>query len=191
MSLEEIADVLEDSADDLAAMRGLLAAQLDGLERHAARVQQLTHRIRGLLGQLDTASMPGPDQFMTTLEMISVYEAAFTTEEQEQLARRRAELGSEAIEEAKKVWAGLVGQLLRHVQEDTPVDDPRVQVLAGRWDALGNRFHAEGAAGERTKAAARTMWRENSEEIGRSLPQPADRIRDLVSYLERARQARQ
>ncbi|MET7932776.1 hypothetical protein [Streptomyces sp. NPDC005322] len=84
-----------------------------------------------------------------------------------------------------------IGELVRHVQDGTPVDDPRVPALVGRWDALGDRFHAAGAGadGERTRAAARVMWQETSEEISRSLPWPADRMRELVGYLERARQA--
>ncbi|GAA3440865.1 hypothetical protein Pve01_19840 [Planomonospora venezuelensis] len=189
LSLEEIADVLDGSADDLEAMRGLLAAQLHGLEAHAVRLRQLTDRLRGLLERLDGASMPDPDQFMTTLEMISVFEASFTPEQREQLARRRAELGPEAVEAAGLEWKELVEELLRHVQDGTPADDPRVRELVGRWDALGNRFHSTGADGERTKAAARRMWEEHSEELGRSLPWPAERMRELVRYLERVRQA--
>ncbi len=189
LSLEEIADVLANSTDDLAAMRGLLTAQLRELEAHGARIQRLTQRLHGLLGQIDGASMPDPDQFMTTLEMISMFESSFTAEQREQLARRRADLGPEAVETARTEWAGLVEELLRHVQDGTPVDDPRVRALVHRWDALANRFHDDGDDGERTKAAARRMWRENSEEIGRSLPWPADRMRDLVFYLERSRQA--
>ncbi|MFJ2030268.1 MerR family DNA-binding protein [Streptosporangium sp. NPDC087985] len=190
LSLEEIAGVLADSAGDLAAMRDLLTAQLHGLEAHAAQVQQLTHQLRGLLGQIDSASMPDPDQFMTTLEMISVFETSFTTEQRERLAQRRAELGPGAVEAARTEWAGLVEELLRHVQDDTSVDDPRVRALVDRWDALGNRFHADGADGEQTKAAAQRIWKENSEEIGQSLPWPVDRMRGLVHYLERVRQAR-
>jgi DNA-binding transcriptional MerR regulator len=189
LSLEEIASVLADSEGDLVAMRDLLTAQLRGLEAHAAGIQQLTHQLRGLLGQIDSASMPDPDQFMMTLEMISVFETSFTAEQQEQLAQRRAELGPEGVEAAKTEWAGLVEELLRHVQDGTPVDDPQVRALVGRWDALANRFHSDGADGERTKAAAQAMWQDNSEEIGRSLPWPTDRMRDLVHYLERVRQA--
>ncbi|MFC4586579.1 MerR family transcriptional regulator [Sphaerisporangium corydalis] len=190
LSLEEIASVLADSTDDLAAMRGLLTAQLRGLEEHAAHIEQLTRQIRGLLGQIDSGSMPDPDRFMTTLEMIAVFENSFTTEQQEQLAQRRTELGPEAVEAAKTEWSGLVEELLRHVQDGAPVTDPRVQALVGRWDAVGSRFHGAGAGGEQTKAAAQRMWQENSEEIGRSLPWPVDRMRDLVTYLERARQSR-
>ncbi|MEV4249646.1 MerR family transcriptional regulator [Streptosporangium canum] len=190
LSLEKIADVLADPADDLVSMRDLLTAQLHGLEAHAVRIQQLTHRVRGLLERIDSGSAPDPDQFMTTLEMMSVFETSFTAEQREQLARRRAELGPQAVEAAKTEWAGLVEELLRHVQDDTPVDDPQVQDLAGRWDALAGRFHQDGEEGEPTKAVARRMWEENSEELGRSLPWPSDRMRALVHYLERIRQAR-
>ncbi|MER5177570.1 MerR family transcriptional regulator [Streptomyces sp. NPDC002896] len=191
LSLEEIADVLADPADDLVAMRELLSAQLRGLEAHAERIRQLQHQIHGLLGRIDDASIPDPDHFMTTLEVMSVFETSFTPEQREQLAERRAGLGPEGVEAAKREWAALVEELLRHVQDDTPVDDPQVQALAGRWEALGNRFHAAGGMGEGTKAAARTMWRQNSDEISRSLPWPAEGMRELVGYVERARQSGQ
>ncbi len=187
LSLEEIAGVLADSAEDLTVMRELLTAQLHGLRADARRIRLLERRISGLLGRIDDASMPDPDQFMTTLEMISVFETAFTPEQREQLAQRRAALGPETVEAARTEWAGLVEDLLRHMQDGTPVDDPRVRALVGRWDELGNGFHAAGADGERTKAAARAVWQDNSEEIGRSLPWPGDRMRDLVDYLERVR----
>ncbi|MFC7646164.1 MerR family transcriptional regulator [Streptosporangium lutulentum] len=151
LSLEEIASVLADSADDLAAMREVLTAQLHGLESHAVRIQQLTHRLHGLLGQIDSASMPDPDQFMMTLEMISVFETTFTPEQREQLARRRAELGPEAVEAAKTEWAGLVEELLRHVRDDTPVDDPRVRALA----AAGTRWGTGSTAKARTASGPR------------------------------------
>ncbi|WP_392673899.1 MerR family transcriptional regulator [Streptomyces sp. LN785] len=190
LSLEEIARVLANRTDDPVTMRGLLAAQLRSLEEQAEHIGRITHRIHGLIGRLDDASMPDPDQFMTTLEMISVFETGFTQEQREQLAARRAELGPEAVEEAKGRWAGLVEQLLGHVRDETPVDDPRVQDLARRWDELGAAFHAAGEQGEGTKAAARRMWQENSAGLGGSLPWPADRMAALVAYLERARQAR-
>ena len=46
-----------------------------------------------------------------------------------------------------------------------------------------------GADGEQTKAAAQRMWEENSEEIGRSLPWPTERMREMLHYLDRARRA--
>jgi DNA-binding transcriptional MerR regulator len=189
LSLEQIAVVLGDSSEDLAAMREVLTAQLHVLEAEAARHRQLRQRLRGLLGQVEEETMPGPDRFMTTLEMISVYETSFTAEQREQLARRRAELGPEAVESAKAEWRELVEELLEHVARQTRADDPRIRELTGRWDELAGRFHADGPEGERTRAAAQRVWDEHSEDIGRSLPWPAERMRELVGYLERVRQA--
>lgn len=94
LSLEQIAGVLEDSSsDDLLSLRDLLADQLRNLQEQAEHIDRLRNRIHGLVRQLDESSMPDPDQFMTTLEMISVYETGFTREQREQLAERRAELG--------------------------------------------------------------------------------------------------
>lgn len=187
MSLEDIAGVLADSADDLVAMHGLLAAQLHDLQKQGERIHQLQHRIRGLLQQLDQASMPDPDQFMTTLEMISMLDSYFTPEQREELAQRRAELGPDAVEDAKTRWAGLVEQLLGHVRDGTPVDDPQVQDLVRHWDELGTGFHA---GSEQTKDAARRMWQDNSAELSQRLPWSTEQMVELVGYLERARQAR-
>ncbi|MDW5326156.1 MerR family transcriptional regulator [Plantactinospora sp. KLBMP9567] len=124
LSLEEIAGVLAGSTDDLAAMPDLLTAQPCGLAAQAVRLDQLIARLHGLHDQIDGASMPGPDQFLTTLEMISVFETSFSGEEREQLAQRRAELGPAGVEAARAEWAELVVELLRQVQHGTPTDDP-------------------------------------------------------------------
>jgi DNA-binding transcriptional MerR regulator len=187
MSLEEIAGALADSTDDLVTMHGLLTAQLRDLQEQGERIHQLQHRIRGLLQQLDQAAMPDQDQFMTTLEMISMLDGYFTQEQQERMAQRRAELGPGAVEEAKTRWAGLVEQLLGHMQDGTPVDDPQVQDLVRRWDELGASFQA---GGEETKDAARRMWQDNSAALSQRLPWSAEQMSALVGYLERARQAR-
>ena len=190
MSLEQIRTALADPVDDLASMRALLSAQLDALEAQAERIGRLARRVDGLLRRLDSAAMPDPDQFMATLEMISMLDGHFTTEQQERLAERRAELGPEAVEEAKARWASLVEELLPHVQAGTPVDDPRVRDLVRRWDELGGAFHAGQADGEATKAAARRMWQGRQDELSRRLPWSAERLAALVGYLERVRQAR-
>lgn len=190
MPLEDIKGALGATSEDLAGMRGLLAAQLDDLTAQADRLRRLIGQVGGLLRRLDAGSMPDPDQFMTTLEMISVLDSYFTPEQREELAGRRAALGPEAVEEARTRWIGLVEQLLGHVQDGTAVDDPRVRDLVRRWDELGAAFHPEGAAGQRAKAAARRMWADHSEELSRNLPWPADKMTALTAYLERVRAAR-
>ncbi|MFC7328775.1 MerR family transcriptional regulator [Marinactinospora rubrisoli] len=187
MSLEQIGGVITESATDLVTLRRLLRAQLADLRTQAGRIERLTEQVHGLLRRLDQSSMPDPDEFVTTLEMISVLDGHFTQEQQERLARRRAELGHETVESARTRWAGLVAELLPHVRIGTPVDDPRVQELVRRWDELGAAFHA--GDGD-TEEAARRMWRDHRTELSRRLPWPADQLADLTGYLERARTAR-
>lgn len=77
------------------------------------------------------------------------------------------------------------------MRDGAPADDPEVQEPARRWDALADRFHAAGRAGEQTKTASQRAWEENSEEVGRRLPWPAERMRELLVYLDEARRVRQ
>ncbi|MEU7876765.1 MerR family transcriptional regulator [Microbispora bryophytorum] len=189
LSLEEIAGVLDGPADDPESMRELLTAQLRRLDEHAELIGTLRRRIRGLLRQAGDSSGPDPDRLMTTLELMSVFETYFTEEQRERLAERRNALGGEGVEAARHEWAGLVEEGLRLVESGVPAEDERARDLVRRWDALAGGFHPDGADGERTRAAARRMWRDNSAEIGGSLPWPVERMAGLVAYLEQARQA--
>ncbi|MFC6085783.1 MerR family transcriptional regulator [Sphaerisporangium aureirubrum] len=186
LSLEEVSHALAGPADDLAGMRDLLAAQLRDLDAHAVRIQVLKERIHGLLGQIDAASMPDPEDFMATLERMSMFENYFTPEQQQELAERREALGPEAIEAAKREWAGLVNELLSHVAAGTPVDDPQARTLVERWDAVAQPFHRS----EGTKVAAQRMWDENSAALSRALPWTPEQMTGLVAYVNQVRESR-
>ncbi|GAA1014576.1 hypothetical protein Aple_047450 [Acrocarpospora pleiomorpha] len=188
LSLDEIASVLADQDDELTALHALLTAQLHGLTAQATRINELRTRIDGLLQRITARQMPNPDQFMSTLELITVYETYFTQEQRDQLAQRRTALGPEAIEAAKHEWAALVEELLPHVAANTPTDNPQVADLIARYQALGARFHPPAEQGEQTAAAARQMWQDNSTELAARLPWPPDRIIALVEYVNRAHQ---
>jgi DNA-binding transcriptional MerR regulator len=184
LPLEEIARALGDAG--VPRMRALLAAQLREVEAHVEQARRLGDRLRTLLGRLDADRMPDAAEFMTTLEMMSMYETHFTPEQREQLAERRAALGEAGIDAAKNDFREIVEEGLGYVRDGTPADDPRVRALVQRWDAVGTPFHRD----EGTKTAARAAWAENSAEIAARLPWPADEFIELVSFLDRARAAR-
>lgn len=147
-------------------------------------------RITGLLHQIDAHHAPDPNQLMTTLEMMSVYETYFTQVQRDQLAHRRAELGPGAVDAARTEWIGLVEDLLPHVAANTPADDANVADLLARWDRLAARMHPTGTAGDETAQAARRMRQDNSAELSDRLPWPTDRMTALVAYIDEARRAR-
>lgn len=124
---------------------------------------------------------------MTTLEMISVLDSYLAPEQREQLVSRREALGPHGLEEAKNRGNALVEQVLVHVRDETPVDDPRVQELVRRWDELRVAFQPEGVAGEQVKAAVQRMWDEHNEELSQNTPWPAEELRALIAYMKRAR----
>jgi hypothetical protein len=180
LPLASIADAL-DSLE--ASLHGLLERQLAQVREHARQVRLLEDRLGHLLARMDGPAMPTPEQFMTTLEMITVYEQHFTAEQRQQLAYRRQELGAEKIEDAKQKWAALVEEGLSFARTGTPVTDPAVQEWVRSWDGIGTMFHS----GEDTKAAAQAAWQENSQLISASLPWSAEQMAWLMGYLEKAR----
>lgn len=190
LSLQAITGVLADQSDSPAELRELLAAQLRDVDEQIARLQELHSRIGDLLQQIDAGRMPGSDQFMVALELISVYETYFTQQQRDQLAARRAELGPEAVETAKREWTGLVEALLPHVVADTPVDDPRVAQLITRREALG-AFPTLGTARAGNSGGCPPDVAGQQRRAQRQPSLPAEHLTALVAYLQRAREARQ
>lgn len=90
----------------------------------------------------------------------------------------------DAIAAAGIEFAAVVEELMPHVREDTPVDDPRVRVLVDRLEAVDAVFHG---GDEKMKAATRKMWEDNREELGRQLSRTMDQMDAVFRYLERAR----
>jgi DNA-binding transcriptional MerR regulator len=185
LPLAQIRGVLADSGDDLASLRELLRQQLAALTEQAGQIRLLQHQIQELLGRTEEPSLPDPEQFLIALERMTVLEKYFTQEQRQQLADRRAELGTERIDDARTRWASLVEEGLGYLKSGKRADDPEVRDLVRRWDEIGSMFHS----GEGTKTAARTMWQENSSELSSRLPWTGDQLRDLVTYLRQAREA--
>ena len=183
LPLTDIGTALGTRADDLGSLRTLLEKQLLHLRQHTEQVQAVQDRIGDLLQRIDGAAMPAPEQFMSTLEMMTVLENHFTPEQLQELAGRRAKLGSDRIEAAKVQWAALVEEGLRHVQNETPLADPAVREWARSWDELGSLFHS----GEETKTAARSMWAGNSAALSADLPWSSDQLAGLLAYLQKVR----
>ncbi|WP_026537322.1 MerR family transcriptional regulator [Arthrobacter sp. 9MFCol3.1] len=183
LPLAEIGAALGTPADDMGSLRTLLERQLLHLRRQVEQVQAVQDRICDLLSRIDGAAMPAPEQFMATLEMITMMENFFTPEQRQELAGRRAELGSDSIEAAKVRWAALVEEGLRHVENGTPVSDPAIRDWATAWDEIGSMFHA----GEGTKAAARSMWQDNQAALSTDLPWTPEQLAGLMAYLQKAR----
>lgn len=190
LSLDEVAVVLRNAGDDPESLRRLLTAQLADLEARAARIDESAQRLRGLLARLGEAAMPEPEQFLATLEPMSVDVRRYLSDGQlAAITGRAAELGSAAVERVKTEGLDLLTRLRQHLLDGTPVDDPVVQALVARWREIAVAFHPGGPGIE---AATTALWEDNRAGIGRDLDErlgwsgPGGAA-EVVDYLRKAR----
>jgi DNA-binding transcriptional MerR regulator len=195
LSLEEIASVLRDSTEDLTTLHDLLATQLAELDIHANRISQLRQQIADLLGKLDRSIVPDPEQFLTTLEMISLFETYFAEELRDYLEQRRAEPGVSATEAMLADWLVLAEEARQCVRAGIPVDDPRAQDLCRRWTTILEAFQGGSEAlDEQVRTAAHSMWVDNEARLSAYLTSrlgwsgPVG-VADVVGYVRRVRDA--
>jgi hypothetical protein len=136
--------------------------------------------------------MPEPEQFLATLEPMSLDAGRYLSVDQlETITERAAELGGGAIEALKTEWLELFARLRRHLLDGTPVDDPAVQELVARWRATAAAFHP---ADRRFEAATTALWEDNRAGLG---PELDERLgwagpggaAEVVDYLRKARAA--
>jgi len=141
-----LADIraLLDGDDARTDVRTLIGAQLERLDAEAAARTALRARLTRLLAALDGASGDGdgasPDLFLEAIEGMTMMERYYTPEQLEQLERRRAELGDDAIRRAEAEWAQLIAEAEELRSAGVEPTDPRVQPLAARWRELVARF---------------------------------------------------
>ena len=126
-----------------------IAAALDGddfdaraaVEDHLARLEdqmEQQRRLRVSLRQL--LERLGPDDFLTTIEEMTMYERYYTPEQLQELAARRQAIGDEAIREVEREWAEIFATLRAEMDAGTDPADPKLRPLAERGQELVAMF---------------------------------------------------
>lgn len=144
LSLEQVRTCLDDEAWSPLAL----------VERHLARAREELEAQRALCERLerlrDDLRAGGDDveHFIETLEVMTMIETYYTKEQLEQLERRRAELGEDAIKAVEAEWAALFAEVKAELARGTPPDAPAAQALAARWRDLQARTVAGFTGGD-------------------------------------------
>jgi DNA-binding transcriptional MerR regulator len=137
LSLDEIAGALDREGPDLA---GAVRAHLARVEEGLAVQARLRDRLVRILDALDADAEPSIDQLIQTIEVMTLHEQYYTPEQLEQLSRRAGALGEDGVRKAEQEWADLIAAIEAERAKGTDPGDPRVQELAGRWQALIEQF---------------------------------------------------
>ncbi|MFL6123563.1 MerR family transcriptional regulator [Actinophytocola sp.] len=193
LSLDEVGRVLARGAEDLAALRDLLQAQLADLEVRARQLAEVRARVRGLVDQLAGETMPAPARFLSTLELTGQLYGQLSAEQRDALAERRAELGADTVDALRSEWVEVVRELKRHVVTGTPPADPAVRELAARWERVTGAFRTgRPHVDEQIGATSGVAWQEHGTRIDEYLSDRVDWLEpgDMVAIVDLVRQAR-
>ena len=137
LSLDEIAAALDREGPDLA---GAVRAHLARVEEGLAVQARLRDRLVRILDALDADGEPSIDQLIDTIEVMTLREQYYTPEQLDQLSKRADALGDAGMRKAEQDWADLIAEVEAERQKGTDPSDPRMQELAGRWQALIEQF---------------------------------------------------
>jgi len=157
--LRQLGFALEEIA---AALRRADAALPQLIDRHLGRLREQIERERRLCARLERMSEwlragreVSMDEFLNTIEEMTMFEKYMTEEQLETLRKRGEAVGPERMQQVQEEWPRLIADVRAEMERGTDVHSPRVQELAGRWRSLVNEFSGGDAAIE---TAVATMY---------------------------------
>jgi MerR family transcriptional regulator, thiopeptide resistance regulator len=171
--LDAIAQALDSQAFDAKAA---VDDHLRRLEAQIAQEQQLLDKLRTLRHRLDA------DDFLTTIEELTMRERYYTPEQLDQLEQRRQALGEDAIKDVEREWAEIFAALKTEMDKGTDPADPRLEPIGERSRELLEMFTG-GDPG--IQASLKRMYEtEGPEQASRGMADPA-----VFEYLAKVRAA--
>src|SRR5262249_20531665 len=139
-SLDQVREYL---ARDDYDPRQVIRLHLERVRGQAAELKRLEDRLAALSDALDQAEIVSADEFLTTIEEMSMIEKYYTPEQLETLRQRReeaGEAGAAMIRQGPERWAELNADIKAAVEGGLPPTDPKALELARRWYALVSAF---------------------------------------------------
>ncbi len=123
LSLADIANAL--AGPDL-PLSSIVAQQIAMLERQIAQASTLRERLRSLQAQLAQGQAPELAEWLTTMELMTMYDKYFSPEELQQMPL----LTDSAVEQE---WKALVARVRAARDAGAGPDDAQAQALATEW----------------------------------------------------------
>jgi hypothetical protein len=135
VALAEIAPILAHAGMTLPTV---IEQQIVMLDRQLTQITALRSRLQHMHAQLTQGNEPELNDWLTTLEMMTMYDKYFTADELAQLPFYQAE------EALTREWQEMVSTVQELMEDGVTAEDPRAQVIARRWmctlerDTAGN-----------------------------------------------------
>jgi DNA-binding transcriptional MerR regulator len=142
---------------------------LEVIRLHVARLREqiemqrgLCERLEGLAAYFQEAGEVSADAFLQTIEVMTMIEHYYTSEQLEYLRKRREEVGEERIRQGPALWGELFAAYQAGMEKGTDPADPKLQELEKRRQALVNEFTG-GDAG--VTQSLKRLWTEQGDKL--------------------------
>jgi len=178
-SLEEVRDCLDRPG----------FSPLEVIRLHVARLQKqielqrrLCDRLEAIAAHLQTAGEVSANEFIQTIEEMTMIENYYTPEQMEYLKKRSEQVGQERIEQVQREWPELIAQVRTEMEKGTDPRAPEVLALARRWTGLINEFTGGDPGIERSVGR---LWKEEGDHLVAKYGSEYD-SRDVYEYIGQA-----
>jgi DNA-binding transcriptional MerR regulator len=183
-SLDEVRECLDRPGFSPLEVIGLHLARL---REQIAMQEALCDRLEAVAGRLRTVGEVSTEEFLRTIQEMTMLDTYFTPEQQKRMQVARAALGEEDLQQKQAEWAELIAQVRTEMDRGTDPSDPKVQALARRWQELVSFT----TGGDPTMAQAiKRRWDEQGDNIVAQHGSQYD-WRPVASYIQKAMAAPQ
>ncbi len=135
--LDEVRDALD--RPEFSPLR-VVRLHLERIRGEIRLQQRLCERLEAVAAGLGSAEGASADEFIQTIEAMTMYEKYYTPEQLEELRQRREEMGPDRMREVEEEWPRLMAEVRAEMERGTDPAHERVQALARRWDGLLREF---------------------------------------------------
>jgi DNA-binding transcriptional MerR regulator len=165
-------------------------SRLEVIRLHVARLreqielqQKLCAGLEGLARYFRTAGEVSADEFLRTIQVMTMIENLYTPEQMKQFEEMGKLVGPEEIRAVEEAWTALLAEV--RANHDLDPASPQAQALAQRWDELTERTMRGYQAFPELKQAIADNYKQGRFEGFERAPQAADR-----AFIEQVKAAR-
>jgi DNA-binding transcriptional MerR regulator len=178
-SLEEVRDCLDRPGFSPLEVIGLHVARL----REQIELQRkLCERLEALAVHLRTAGEVSADEFLRTIEEMTMIENYFTPEQRTLIQESQKQAGEETLRQKQEEWAELIALIRAEMEKGTDPRDAKVQDLAKRWVDLLNWSTGGDPA---MQQSLKRLWEEQGDKLAAQFGSKYD-SRPVWGYIDKA-----
>lgn len=178
-SLDEIRDCLK--SPEFSPQR-VVELHLTLVREQIELQQRLCDRLEGIAERLRSTETVSVEDFLQTIEVITMLDKYYTPEQRKELEERRQAIGDERIRQVEGEWKELMDRVRAEMEKGTDPASETVQALARRWMGLVREFTGGNPGIEKSLG---TMYQQETTVHGMD----TGPMREMMAYISRATEA--